>query len=194
MNSPELQSGSGLVLVAPGGLADAAVAEPLAALLGLRLLAIPLEDPNHTLRDLGREPPGWLLPLSIDPGEALGDGGCWAEVLAAWRQATLLLLPAQAPAGAPRAYTALLHGAAVPLVGLVQCGGCWQPDVRRRDGLPWLGWLEPPEAAPVVSGTVIDDAAAQALRVACLRRWRELSAARPVQPVRHPPDAGGHPA
>ena len=30
------------------------------------------------------------------------------------------------------------------LAGLVQAGGPWQPDLRRGDGLPWLGTLEEP--------------------------------------------------
>jgi len=29
----------------------------------------------------------------------------------------------------------------VPLAGLIQWGGPWEPQVRRAEGLPWLGWL-----------------------------------------------------
>jgi hypothetical protein len=38
------------------------------------------------------------------------------------------------------------------LAGLVQAGGPWQPDLRRCDGLPWLGTLEEPfDLAPALA-------------------------------------------
>ena len=78
--------------------------------------------------------------------------------------------------GAARAYTALLQQAGVPLVGLVQLGGTWQPEVRRRDGLPWLGWL------PTADDAIPADQAQAALAELVLRRWR-LSAARAAAPA-----------
>ena len=43
--------------------------------------------------------------------------------------------------GAVPAFYALCEQHRVPLLGLVQMGGIWNPVERRRDGLPWLGWL-----------------------------------------------------
>lgn len=51
----------------------------------------------------------------------------------------------------------------VPLVGLAQWGAPWEADLRRRDGLPWLGWLD-------AAGSDERLAAAAALR------WRQLQA------------------
>lgn len=85
---------------------------------------------------------GWLAPLPVDPGLPLAVGGSWAEALGAWRQPTLLLFEAgQLATGWPAAATALLRAWRVPLVGLIQWGGCWDGLARRRDGLPWLGGL-----------------------------------------------------
>ncbi|MFM7652160.1 MAG: hypothetical protein ACKO5M_04425 [Vulcanococcus sp.] len=202
MNSAERPPAPGLVLLAPGGLADPAAATRLAALLGLRRLAATGEDPQQQLAALADEPPGWVLPLPLDPGQELMTGGCWAELLGAWRQPALLLIPGWAPAGAPRAYRALLQVAGVPLVGLVQLGGTWDPALRRRDGLPWLGWLpdaqpDQPGSASATAGDTTSDAgndAAVELLAACRMRWREVSAARTAPPPLHPPGAGGPPA
>jgi hypothetical protein len=58
-------------------------------------------------------------------------------------------------------------------VGLVQLGEPWQPQRRRADGLPWLGWLPAADHDPE---------AAAALRLALITRWR-LSSARAAAPV-----------
>ena len=142
--------GPGLVLLAPGGVQPPCAAR-LAPQLGLRPLAWAVgaaDDPATTLAALAQEPSGWLLPLPLDPGADLAVPGCWADTLAAWRQPALLLLPVTAAtAGLPRAYRALLELAGVPLLGLVQWGQPWCPEVRRRDGLPWLGCLGGEEEA-----------------------------------------------
>jgi hypothetical protein len=166
---------AGLVVVAPGG-QSAAGAVALAALLGLRQLSADPLDANAAMAELAQQPPGWLLTLAADPGADLEAGGCWAEALAAWRQPVLLLLPAeQASAGPARAYAALLEAMAVPLVGLLQLGEPWQPERRRADGLPWLGWLP--------SGAT-DEQPALECRIQLLSRWR-LIAARVAAPA-HP--------
>ena len=169
---------AGVVLVAPGGVSSAE-GERLAGLLGLRHRvpgADALADPHAVLAALQPEASGWLLPLAVDPGAELEQPGCWVEALAAWRQPVVLQVPAaQAEAGSARAYAALLEAAQVPLVGLVQVGAPWQPQRRRADGLPWLGWL------PVADH---DPEAAAALRLALMTRWR-LSSARAAAPV-HP--------
>lgn len=171
---------AGLVLVAPGGV-DPAVARRLAALLELRLLqpvADQWADPIRLLGDLAREPQGWLLPLALDPGALLPAAGCWAESLAAWRQPAVLLVPAaRVGTGADRAYAALLEAEAVPLLGLVQLGGPWQPASRRRDCLAWLGWL--PAAAGGAGSE--DELAEQQLRRLLRARW-SLSSARVAEP------------
>jgi hypothetical protein len=173
----------GLVLVAPGGVSPAE-GQSLATLLDLQPLAWSAEqvlDAPAALASLSSEAPGWLLPLALDPGAELPQPGCWCEALGAWRQAVLLQIPAAAAgSGVARAYAALLQAAAVPLVGLVQRGGPWEPDRRRADGLPWLGWL-PAAATPAGSD---DDAAGQALRLHLLARW-QLSSARGAEPA-HP--------
>jgi hypothetical protein len=91
--------------------------------------------------------------LPFDPGLVLQGFGHWAEALGAWRQPVLLLLTAeQLQTGLPAAMAALLAQWKVPLAGLVQAGGLWQPDLRRGDGLPWLGTLgEPSSLAPALA-------------------------------------------
>lgn len=103
-------------------------------------------DPQPLLAALAQEPGPWLWPLALDPGAWLGDRGSWAEALGAWRQPTLLLIPAAAAAsGGAAAYAALLKVHGVPLLGLIQWGDPWLAGDRRRDGLPWLGWLAAPQ-------------------------------------------------
>jgi hypothetical protein len=113
--------------------------------------------------------PAWLAPLGVDPGLALGDGHTWAEALGAWRQPTLLILDGpQLASGWPAAATALLRQERVPLVGLIQWGGEWQPERRRQDGLPWLGDLTPPD------GGDGDGDRELAVLAALARLWRGL--------------------
>ena len=174
---------AGLVLLAPGGVSPGDGAR-LAGLLGLRPLAgaaDPQADPQVAMAQLAAEPQGWLLPLGPDPGAVLAQPGCWSEALGAWRQPALLQLPAaEAESGLARAYTALLTAAGVPLVGLVQLGGPWQPERRRLDGLPWLGWL--PAETPLAGS--LEEEAAEALRLHLLARW-QLSSAKAAEPA-HP--------
>ena len=104
-------------------------------------------EPQRLLAALAEQPGPWWWPLAGDPGAFLGSQGNWAEALGAWRQPTLLLVPAAAAATGPAAaYHALLQRQGVPLLGLIQWGGPWLAAERRRDGLPWLGWLADPQA------------------------------------------------
>jgi hypothetical protein len=83
----------------------------------------------------------------------------------------LLVVPAiQLCSGLPTAATALLRHWQVPLLGLVQWGGSWQTEERRRDGLPWLGLLA--EQASVAEGD--GDEPAAGLATALVLRWRQL--------------------
>jgi hypothetical protein len=143
--------GQPLVVVAAGA-ADAVqtlqhqAAPRLATALGL-VWREPLspDAPPLALAERRDQGPG-LVPLPIDPGLPLAGGsGHWAEVLGAWRQPALLLLAGdQLQSGLPAAMTALLRQWQVPLLGLVQCDGPWDPAARRADRLPWLGALDDP--------------------------------------------------
>lgn len=109
----------------------------------------------------------WLVPLLQDPGRLQSWGGRWSELLGAWRQPTVLLIEAaQADGGLPAACTALLQHSGVPLLGLIQWGGLFDREARRRDGLPWLGVL--------AQG---DSPDADADLASCLsRRWSQIAA------------------
>jgi hypothetical protein len=162
------------VLLAAG--APAAVAalqeragQSLAAALGMSLAA-PLDplQPDGALAALAARAGGSaaLVPLPRDPGHPLADGRHWAEALGAWRQPAVVLLDAeQLETGLPAMITALLQQWQVPCVGLVQSGGHWDQPLRRRDGLLWLGALEPASAG----GDSLP-----ALRLAARARWAAL--------------------
>ncbi|MFM7265558.1 MAG: hypothetical protein ACKOZW_08230 [Cyanobium sp.] len=169
---------AGLVLVAVG--AQPALAERLAAATE-RLGSLsgwprhPLASDRPPAEALGalpsgratQAPPAWIAPLPVDPGLGLESGGCWAEALGAFRQPTALVLgAAQLASGWPAAATALLRQEGVPLVGLIQVGGAWEPERRRGEGLPWLGWLGGAGGQPVEDG--------QEVLAALAQRWRRL--------------------
>ena len=126
--------------------------------------------PDAQLSQLHATPGRWLASLPLDPGQDLPDGRTWAEALGAWRQPTLLVIGAQQlTSGAAACTTALLRQWRVPLLGLVQWGGAWQGERRRRDGLPWLGRLE--------EATSPDDGNAADLVERLARRWTSLDLA-----------------
>ncbi len=133
------------LLVGLGGAEDPATLLAAARHLaeGLELPLVEVEDPAEPERSLDRlcrRGGGWLTALHQDVGMPLPQGGSWAEALGAWRQPVAVAIPpAQLGGGLPAAVTALLRACRVPLLGLVQTGGPWQPAERRRDGLPWLG-------------------------------------------------------
>ena len=179
MNPSPRRRAPALVLAAPGGVTPPAAAA-LAAALALPLqaaVADPARDPAAVLAALA-EGAGALVPLGLDPGAWQGPAGSWAEALGAWRQPTLLLVPAGGLAGLAAAYRALLAAAGVPLLGLVQLGGPWDGAARRGDGLPWLGWLplEGPGGSGEEPGATADEPAV-ALAETLRRRWRELAEA-----------------
>jgi hypothetical protein len=154
-----------------------AAVDRLAHLLGLPVRTVASgADPEKVMAQLSRCPDPWLAALPLDPGLGLDSGGHWAELLGAWRQPSLLVLDhAQLATGLPAAGTALLQRWQVPLVGLIQWGGPWNPDARRRDGLPWLGSLggQPAElmdAPGVASANDSDEGLGLRLR----RRWAQL--------------------
>ena len=90
-----------------------------------------------------------LLRLCGDAARLHPCGGNWLEALADWRRPVLLLVPGDPDGGVPgtaAAYTALCRQLGVRLLGLVQLQGTWDQESRRRDGLPWCGWLPAPES------------------------------------------------
>lgn len=100
------------------------------------------EDPDPLLAALAKNPDPVLLRLAGDAAAERPDGAGWLEALAAWRQPTLLVAAPSADGTIPGvvpAYAALCTSLRVPLLGLVQLGGVWRPERRRRDGLPWCG-------------------------------------------------------
>ncbi len=179
----------GLLLVGLGRQREleglAAVTAQLAAAEGVALRELAgAADPDAGLAALtatGAATGPWVAALPLDPGLPLERGGSWAEALGAWRQPCLLVLRGeQLDTGLPAAGAALLERWRVPLAGLVQVGGDWQPAMRRRDGLPWLGWL--PEIGAgngEESGEAAEEAGAAmaALQQVLRGRWRVLQAA-----------------
>jgi hypothetical protein len=168
-----------LVLVGAAAAAAASGVEPaagrLAALIGVSALP-PLQAATDQRAQagvdalmaelLGRDG-SWLVPLPQDPGRFQPWGGRWSELLGAWRQPTVLLIEDhQADGGLPSASTALLQCCNVPLLGLIQWGGSFDPEARRRDGLPWLGCL--------AQGTGTD--ADQVLALSLKQRWDRIAA------------------
>ncbi|QVL52114.1 MAG: hypothetical protein KFB97_11620 [Cyanobium sp. M30B3] len=182
-----------LVLLSAGPVACLAALQQQAAPVLAEVLRLPLRTPldplapDAALAALAEGPSG-LAPLPRDPGLALADGRHWAAALGAWRQPVLLLLAAeQLETGLPAALTALLRQWQVPCLGLVQWGGPWQPEQRRREGLPWLGALESSRRWPgsrVAADVGVAGAAdaameadaerATALRFTCQARWQDL--------------------
>jgi hypothetical protein len=169
----------GLMLVGLGRRQEleglAAVAAQLAAAEGVALRELAgAADPDAGLATLTAEATGpWLAALPLDPGLPLERGGSWAEALGAWRQPCLLVVRGeQLDTGLPAAGAALLERWRVPLAGLVQVGGDWQPVLRRRDGLPWLGWLPETGAESEEAGVAM-----AALQQVLRGRWRVLQAA-----------------
>ena len=141
-------SRSALVLLACGtppqiSALQAAAAPPLARALKLQLApALPADPDPLAQASLAALQADLLVPLSQDPGRTVVDGGHWAELLGAWRQPCLLLIGVeQLDSGVAAATTALLRQWQVPLLGLVQWQGPWNPQARLADQLPWLGWL-----------------------------------------------------
>lgn len=140
------------VVVSPGTATELAsrwpqLAPPLAHALAMELLPAlaPAHEPDRALTALSGSAAGPALAvLPLDPGLALADGSCWAQALGAWHQPTLLVIDAaQLESGVAAATTALLLQHRVPLLGLIQWGDPWRPELRCRDGLPWLGALGP---------------------------------------------------
>lgn len=169
-----------------------AIAGRLAGCLGVSLLALPGgRSADGSLAALqasaSQRPGGWMAPLTVDPGLTLAEGICWAQVLGAWRQPVVLVIPAgQLASGLAAAGTALLRQWGVPLVGLLQWEGAWNAADRRADGLPWLGRLSGEATPGAGSGPSDADGGSDrgsdreeevSLAAALALRWRQLDRA-----------------
>ena len=80
----------------------------------------------------------------------------------------------QLKTGLPAATTALLVQAKVPLIGLIQWGNHWDPLARRRDGLPWLGAMNPDDEPATEANRFADNPDEEALRLALRHRWSQI--------------------
>ncbi|MEB3333802.1 MAG: hypothetical protein VKP70_02335 [Cyanobacteriota bacterium] len=194
LNETTQQSGPGpLRLVVVGAGLEATVGRPDApAARAARLLALTLGLPHHHLEDpwsppgplgeLGGAQGGWLASLPLDPGQPLTHGDTWAEALGAWRQPTLVTIAApQLASGAAASTLALLRQWRVPVLGLLQWGGAWNADHRRRDGLPWLGRLAEPRPGEVEGDD--EDGSTETVAALLGRRWLLLDQSSPADLV-----------
>ncbi len=103
------------------------------------------ESPSKCLQNISIR--NGLVSLIGDAAIPKSHGDSWFEELGAWRQPTILLafpLASEEIPGSVPAYAALCSTLSVPLLGVVQIGGSWSPTLRRRDGLPWCGWMPDP--------------------------------------------------
>lgn len=139
------------VLVAAGPLAEQTMRQACAQLAqgcGFAVSSHPVgADPRTVLLDGSATEV--LLRLCGDAARLHPCGGSWLEALADWRRPVLLLVPGDPDGGVPgtaAAYTALCRQLGVRLLGLVQLQGTWDQKSRRRDGLPWCGWLPAPDS------------------------------------------------
>jgi len=83
-----------------------------------------------------------MVVLFGDPGSYLPDEGSWMEALGARRVPTILVATPHSSGSMPgsaAAYAALCDHLRIPLIGVVQFGGPWEPKQRFLDGLPWCG-------------------------------------------------------
>ena len=136
-----------LVLLGAGPLPELSMrcgAETLSDTLGLPLTTVAEgQSPDPSLVNLMASPHS-LIRLAGDPGSLHHEGNSWMDALAAWNCPVILLgspRPDGVMPGTIPAFTALCETRGMVLLGLIQLGGSWIPEVRKRDGLPWLGWL-----------------------------------------------------
>ena len=138
-------------LIGAGQLPDAQMSSfsnGLSKVWGGRLLKyLASDDPNKILGSLPTQQ--GLVQLFGDAAKTQISGMNWLEALGSWRRATILVANCSSDglSGSALAYWALCRELSVPLVGLVQYGGEWEPEIRRLDGLPWCGWIPEEKSA-----------------------------------------------
>tara|TARA_Y100001968_G_scaffold146104_1_gene133578 strand:+ start:2662 stop:3186 length:525 start_codon:yes stop_codon:yes gene_type:complete len=100
------------------------------------------KSPNDSISILERN--DGIVQLVGDAAFANHDGGSWLESLGVWRIPTVLMVLASRNGSVPgvsSAYVALCKHLSVPLIGIIQLGGDWDPKRRSLDGLPWCGMI-----------------------------------------------------
>ncbi len=124
---------------------------------------------------LGNLPPSkGLVQLLGDPAKTLLDGCNWLEALGSWKHPTILISNCSSGgvSGSAQAYLALCKQLSVPVLGLVQYGGSWEPELRRLDGLPWYGWI--PEKNEKEFGLEMNDYELQLVESIVMRLSKRL--------------------
>ncbi|HRD41590.1 MAG TPA: hypothetical protein PLI52_02345 [Prochlorococcaceae cyanobacterium AMR_MDS_5431] len=105
----------------------------------------PTMDPYKIVKELQSKRLPRLVILMKDMSQTLGLSVRWLKVLGATRQPCILLVSdtdSDSIGNNAAAHQALLHQHGIPLVGILQIGGIWNPIERRRDGLSWCGWWQ----------------------------------------------------
>jgi len=133
-------------LIGAGNLSEAAM-DPgsiaISSFFNLPLVKISCKEPPVSVFHSKNQKDG-ISQLIGDSAVTFSDGGSWLESLGAWRKPIVLLvkgLPSGEVSGQAAAYFALAKSLKVPVIGLVQLGGNWEPKQRSLDGLPWCGCL-----------------------------------------------------
>ncbi len=100
------------------------------------------EPPNKEISNLLAT--SKIVQLLGDAAKLHRSGISWLDALGAWKVPVILVVQplhsGEIP-GSAFAYVSLCKTLSVPLVGLVQLGGVWDPSLRRLDCLPWCGYL-----------------------------------------------------
>nr|YP_009531004.1 hypothetical protein PMNZ_773 [Paulinella micropora]AXY63693.1 hypothetical protein PMNZ_773 [Paulinella micropora] len=105
----------------------------------------PIMDPYKIVKELQSKRVPRLVILMRDMSQALGLSVKWLKVLGATQQPCILLVSdpdSDSIGNNAAAHQALLEQHGVPLVGILQIGGIWNPIERRCDGLSWCGWWQ----------------------------------------------------
>ncbi len=100
------------------------------------------QSPNDELVNLVSR--NKIIQLFGDVATMHESGVSWIEALGAWKQPVILMVESSSNGeitGIASAYTSLCRTFSVPLLGLVQLGGYWNPKLRRLDCLPWCGFI-----------------------------------------------------
>tara|TARA_Y100001968_G_C19253183_1_gene665494 strand:+ start:246 stop:788 length:543 start_codon:yes stop_codon:yes gene_type:complete len=100
------------------------------------------EDPSEIFKFLPKD--FGLVKILGDAGMRHPQGISWLEALGAWKKPTVLLTSALSNGqltSAASAYYALCNSLSVPILGVIQLGGDWDPYQRKLDGLPWSGFI-----------------------------------------------------
>ena len=100
------------------------------------------QTPNQVIASISKKE--GIFQLSGDAASFDSKNGSWLQALAAWRSPIILMASPLSNGnfpGATYAYAALCNELSVPLIGIIQLGGFWDPKNRIMDGLPWCGWL-----------------------------------------------------